>query len=224
MALKKFSSFMKTKRTENVNEKRYYIRGDKVLISDSQTPTNVYGEEGSICWDENFIYVCTSEKNWKAVPLTTLAGDYILNKNLKVNVGNNEGIRVESSNCAYIEVGKTGDIRWRWTNDYDAADQLQLTYGINGADPNVSFMTIKSYSMEIPNLKLSMETGYYKIQSYSSLPLWLNPEGNRIIIGNSETPSSATATGMTGSICWDSNYIYICTATNTWKRVGISTW
>lgn len=23
---------------------------------------------------------------------------------------------------------------------------------------------------------------------------------------------------------WDSDYIYICTATNTWKRVGISNW
>ncbi len=38
------------------------------------------------------------------------------------------------------------------------------------------------------------------------------------------TPASATATGTTGQIAWDANYIYICTATNTWKRVAISTW
>ena len=38
------------------------------------------------------------------------------------------------------------------------------------------------------------------------------------------TPSSATATGTTGEIQWDSNYIYVCTATNTWKRVAINTW
>ncbi len=38
------------------------------------------------------------------------------------------------------------------------------------------------------------------------------------------TPASASATGVAGRITWDSNYIYICVATNTWKRVAISTW
>lgn len=33
---------------------------------------------------------------------------------------------------------------------------------------------------------------------------------------------ASNATGTTGQICWDSNYIYICTATNTWKRVALT--
>ncbi len=37
-------------------------------------------------------------------------------------------------------------------------------------------------------------------------------------------PSSASDTGTTGEIRYDSNYIYVCVATNTWKRVAISTW
>jgi len=37
-------------------------------------------------------------------------------------------------------------------------------------------------------------------------------------------PASASASGTAGEIRYDSNYIYICTATNTWKRVAISTW
>jgi len=37
-------------------------------------------------------------------------------------------------------------------------------------------------------------------------------------------PASATATGTTGEIRIDANYIYVCTATNTWKRVTLSTW
>jgi len=48
--------------------------------------------------------------------------------------------------------------------------------------------------------------------------------GDRIRIGTAKTPASATATGTAGEICWDANYIYVCTATNTWKRVAISTW
>lgn len=37
-------------------------------------------------------------------------------------------------------------------------------------------------------------------------------------------PSSASDTGTLGEIRVDANYIYICTATNTWKRVAIATW
>ena len=44
------------------------------------------------------------------------------------------------------------------------------------------------------------------------------------LITGTKTPASATATGTTGTICWDANYIYVCTATNTWKRVAIATW
>lgn len=37
-------------------------------------------------------------------------------------------------------------------------------------------------------------------------------------------PATAGATGTEGSIRWDADYIYICTAANTWKRVAIATW
>jgi hypothetical protein len=43
-------------------------------------------------------------------------------------------------------------------------------------------------------------------------------------VSTSKTPASASATGATGDIAWDTNYIYVCTATNTWKRVAIATW
>tara|TARA_R110000803_G_scaffold18362_1_gene49059 strand:+ start:12921 stop:13319 length:399 start_codon:yes stop_codon:yes gene_type:complete len=37
-------------------------------------------------------------------------------------------------------------------------------------------------------------------------------------------PATATSTGILGEIRYTTDYIYICTATNTWKRVAISTW
>jgi hypothetical protein len=43
-------------------------------------------------------------------------------------------------------------------------------------------------------------------------------------ISTSNPPASATATGTSGMIRWDANYIYVCTATDTWKRVAIATW
>jgi hypothetical protein len=52
----------------------------------------------------------------------------------------------------------------------------------------------------------------------------LQVNGNRIRIATANTPASAGATGTTGEIAWDADYIYVCTATNTWKRTAISTW
>jgi len=37
-------------------------------------------------------------------------------------------------------------------------------------------------------------------------------------------PTSASSTGTAGQVAVDSSHIYICVATNTWKRVAISTW
>tara|TARA_R110002110_G_scaffold244127_2_gene460577 strand:- start:55 stop:1350 length:1296 start_codon:yes stop_codon:yes gene_type:complete len=48
-------------------------------------------------------------------------------------------------------------------------------------------------------------------------PSWKN-------ILTSAAPSSASDTGITGSIASDANYFYVCTATNTWKRVAIASW
>jgi hypothetical protein len=48
--------------------------------------------------------------------------------------------------------------------------------------------------------------------------------GNTLNIPVTRTPASASATGTTGDICWDASYIYVCVATDTWKRTAISTW
>jgi len=43
-------------------------------------------------------------------------------------------------------------------------------------------------------------------------------------VRTAKTPASATATGNAGQIAWDSSYIYVCVAANTWKRSALSTW
>jgi hypothetical protein len=41
---------------------------------------------------------------------------------------------------------------------------------------------------------------------------------------STHTPATAGAAGTVGQIAYDASYIYICTATNTWKRVAIASW
>jgi hypothetical protein len=52
----------------------------------------------------------------------------------------------------------------------------------------------------------------------------LDVNSNTVRVRTARTPASATAAGNAGDICWDADYIYVCTATNTWKRTAISTW
>jgi len=47
---------------------------------------------------------------------------------------------------------------------------------------------------------------------------------NLIRLRTAKTPATAGASGNQGDICWDANYIYVCTATNTWKRSALSSW
>jgi len=41
---------------------------------------------------------------------------------------------------------------------------------------------------------------------------------------SSGTPASSTATGIKGEVKYDSSYVYICIATNSWIRVVRAAW
>ena len=45
-----------------------------------------------------------------------------------------------------------------------------------------------------------------------------------LVLTTSKAPATAASTGTVGSITWDADYIYVCTASNTWKRASIATW
>jgi hypothetical protein len=42
------------------------------------------------------------------------------------------------------------------------------------------------------------------------------------ILSSPQQTKASNATGTVGQICWDANYIYVCTATNTWKRTALT--
>jgi hypothetical protein len=96
--------------------------------------------------------------------------------------------------------------------------------GQNSAGTDNLFLGYQSGQNETGSNKLYIEN------SNSSSPLIYGEfNNNRVKINGqleleTKTPASASATGTVGEIAWDANYIYICTATNTWKRVAISTW
>ena len=65
--------------------------------------------------------------------------------------------------------------------------------------------------------------------------LTFNKGTNNVVVANtldvpnfritaSNPPANSTSTGVAGTVAWDSTHIYVCIATNTWKRVAIATW
>lgn len=80
-------------------------------------------------------------------------------------------------------------------------------YGVNGASTN-------SY-------------GVYgaSTNSYGGVFEGLGCKATKFYVSSLNTaPASSSATGTTGEIRFTSDYIYVCVATNTWKRTQISTW
>jgi len=41
---------------------------------------------------------------------------------------------------------------------------------------------------------------------------------------SSNAPATASSTGSAGDIRYDSGYVYVCVATDTWKRAALTTW
>lgn len=52
----------------------------------------------------------------------------------------------------------------------------------------------------------------------------LDIRGDSIRLRNSGVVPTSSTTGNQGEIRWDSNYVYVCVAANTWKRASLSTW
>lgn len=52
----------------------------------------------------------------------------------------------------------------------------------------------------------------------------LDVNANVIRIRTSKTPSDSADTGTAGQIAWDSDYVYVCTATDTWRRATLASW
>lgn len=51
---------------------------------------------------------------------------------------------------------------------------------------------------------------------------WMIASAPAFALATNSTPATSGATGNPGEIRWDTSYLYICTAANTWKRIALS--
>lgn len=79
-----------------------------------------------------------------------------------------------------------------------------------------------SASQPFPQLDICLNTATSSIAN--TRPILSLRDNGSIILPISRTPASSTDTGTVGEICWDANYIYVCTATDYWERTAIAHW
>jgi hypothetical protein len=72
-----------------------------------------------------------------------------------------------------------------------------------------SFPSLKRNSTDL-QARLADDSGYTTIDAQ------LRAQGT--------APAATGSTGTAGDIRYDADYIYVCTATNTWKRAALATW
>jgi sugar lactone lactonase YvrE len=78
------------------------------------------------------------------------------------------------------------------------------------------------YQYTVPSVEIQL-TGTTAINGTATVAQDLIVEGG-LTVECPQTPASASATGTAGQIAWDANYIYVCVATNTWRRAALSSW
>jgi hypothetical protein len=71
---------------------------------------------------------------------------------------------------------------------------------------------------ELHNLLITSVANNNTIKYDSATSLWKN----KMLLQDATAPATSTSTGIEGDVRMDSSYIYVCTATNTWKRIALS--
>lgn len=127
----------------------------------------------------------------------------------------------EKLSISWNAYGATGNDVWNYRNTGDSVGQLTLN------SRKLAFRTAPAGTID---------TAITWTDSFSIDQTQFNIGVNTVVSGNvtinagnflrvpTGAPATSGAAGTTGSITWDTDYMYVCTATNTWKRAALSSW
>lgn len=98
-----------------------------------------------------------------------------------------------------------------WRAEGASYDMARLSASQGASSTNTKFYVQVADSSKALQERLSIDvTGRVDVGS--------------LAITSSSTPASSSAAGTAGEIRWDSSYVYVCVATDTWRRAALSPW
>jgi hypothetical protein len=113
--------------------------------------------------------------------------------------------------------------QYRWTfdgTDYFWLDDYGSTLGVNGA---FSAVTNGTSNIVIANTNSNATVsinGVNNVAVFAGTGFYTTA----LNITQSTPPATSTSAGVAGQIAWDSGFLYVCVATNTWTRTALTTW
>lgn len=115
----------------------------------------------------------------------------------------------------------------RWTHSSGTVSAHISSDGIGWRE--VYSGTLTPQSLWITNMARGARVEFVRFTTDTSqtalLPGRLVPQGGgSLAVPWKSVPASASASGTAGQVAYDSNYLYLCVAADTWKRVSLSTW
>lgn len=110
---------------------------------------------------------------------------------------------------------------------YNGTSWVNAAAGSGGGGASVSVSDVAPTTPSSGDLWWKSDTGRLKVyytDADSSQWVDASPPLQSNTIASTSAPTSATDSGFAGEIRYDTNYVYICVATNTWKRSALTTW
>ena len=167
----------------------------------------------------------TREEFFTNIPSATISGNLTVDTNtLFVDASNNRvGIGTNSPASKFVVSGGRTDLianseTYALGVRYSSGTGIYYIGASNSATPDLVFSQVGgSERVRFTN------DGNVGIGTSSPTNL-LDVNADSIRVRTAQTPATAGAAGNQGEIAWDADYIYVCVATNTWKRVAIATW
>lgn len=103
------------------------------------------------------------------------------------------------------------------TEDKELYEQLQYLYRavfiLAEQYKSVTASTVASILVEGDRITITYDSGTETV-TIAADPFLLSEE----------TPATSSSPGIKGEVVYDSSYLYICVATDTWRRIPHATW
>lgn len=166
--------------------------------------------------------------NYRLVSRNIREGSFCVTANAGDEFGEALGTKIESYNlqrearasfCAYTQNGTELTVSANGQGDasgFGGANAASIKYhGTNGLHVGGSLVDAGTVKSDVA-FKVEVAVSGTACEATTTFT------GNVNITGTEETIGVASSSGVKGDIKFDSNYLYICVATDTWKRVALA--
>jgi hypothetical protein len=214
------------------------LKGGNVTLQVGQEMVQrIYNDTGAALLEGQVVYTTGAEFGRKTVALASALTESassttfgVITENISAGtegyVTTNGLVRnIDTSSFAEGDVLYLGDTAGTLTTNKPVAPKHLVKVGyclVSNATTGVIFVDVQNgYEVdELHDVHIQSKVNRDILQYDSATALWKN---GRLNITNT-VPASPSATGTAGWIAFDSNYVYVCIATNTWKRLNLQNW